>query len=122
SARQSNPYARASVSLNSSYRAGSGSYAGSSDRPTWFLKLGMISGVEPHRIATINGQPFGVGDSHMLTIGASKVAVQCTEIREQSVVVTFSGDPQPHETKSGKYPVRLRKRCVLSPRRDEDRG
>jgi hypothetical protein len=118
SARQSNPYARASVSQNSSYRGGSSSYSGSSESSTWFVKLGMISGVAPHRIATINGQPFGEGESHALTIGTSKVVVQCTEIHEESVVLTLSGDPQPHELKTGEHLVRGRKGWILSQRGD----
>jgi len=50
SARQANPYARASVSENSSYPGAVGSYSSSSDAPTWALKLGMIS--EWRRIAS----------------------------------------------------------------------
>ena len=121
SARQSNqlnPYARASVSQNSSYRGGSGSYSGSSESSTGFLKLSMISGVAPHRVATLNGQPFGAGESHALTIGTGKVTVQCTEIREQSVVLTLSGDPQTYELKTGERLVRLSKGWVISQRHD----
>lgn len=118
SARQSNSHAQASVSQKSSYPGAVGPYSGSSETPTWALKLGMISGVGPHRVATINGQPFAAGESHMLTIGTTKVAVQCTEIRQESVVVTLSGDSQPHELKPGERLVRLRKGWVLSQRRD----
>src|SRR6266850_2166002 len=81
SARQSNPYSPES-----------------SDQS---LKLGMISGVGSNRIATVNGQPFAQGESHALTIGSAKRIVQCTEIREQSVVLTISGDSQPRELKIG---------------------
>jgi hypothetical protein len=89
SARQSNPSAHAvpfAYSPEPSYRS---------------LKLGMISGVGSNRVATLNGQPFAEGESHTLTIGSTKQVVQCTEIREQSVVVTLSGDSQPHELKIG---------------------
>lgn len=65
------------------------------------LKLGMISGVGVHRIATVNGQPFAEGESHQLNVGASKLTVQCLEIRDQSVVVKTSGDPHPREIKIG---------------------
>jgi hypothetical protein len=65
------------------------------------LKLGMISGVGAHRIATINGEPFAEGESHTLAINSTKLVVQCTEIREQSVVVQMSGDSNPHELKIG---------------------
>jgi hypothetical protein len=110
SARQSNPYTRASISQNSSY-------SGSFD-PIWSLKLGMISGVEPHRIATINGQPFATGESHKLTLGTTQVTVQCTEIREQSVMLTVSGGSQPLELKTGERLVRLRKGWAVFQRRD----
>jgi hypothetical protein len=40
--------------------------------------LGMISGVSPHKIATINGQPFADGESHKLSVGPDKLTVQCT--------------------------------------------
>jgi hypothetical protein len=63
--------------------------------------LGMISGVSPHKIATINGQPFAGGESHKLSVGPDKLTVQCTEIRDESVVVKFSGDSHPHELKIG---------------------
>jgi hypothetical protein len=65
------------------------------------LKVGMISGVGVHRIATVNGQPFAEGESHKLNIGASKLTVQCLEIRDQSVVVKTSGDPHSREIKIG---------------------
>jgi hypothetical protein len=81
SARQSNPY-----SPESSYQS---------------LKLGMISGVGSNRIATINGQPFAQGESHALTIDSTKRVVRCTEIRDQSVLLTISGDSQPRELKIG---------------------
>jgi hypothetical protein len=81
SARQSNPYSPES-----------------SDQS---LKLGMISGVGSNRIATINGQPFAQGESHALTIDSTKRVVRCTEIRDQSVVLSISGDSQPRELKIG---------------------
>jgi hypothetical protein len=65
------------------------------------LKLGMISGVGSNRIATINGQPFAEGESHALTIDSTKRVVRCAEIRDQSVVLSISGDSQPREFKIG---------------------
>jgi len=61
----------------------------------------MISGVGSNRIATINGQPFAQGESHTLTIASTKRVIQCTGIRDQSVVLTISGDSQPRELKIG---------------------
>ena len=98
SARQSNPYAKASVSQNSSYPA---AFASSSEQSYQSLKLGMISGGGANRIATVNGQPFAEGESHTLTIDSTKRLVQCTKIREQSVLLTISGDPEPRELKMG---------------------
>jgi len=83
-ARQSNPYANASGSQS--------------------LKLGMISGIGSNRIATINGQPFAEGESHMLTIDSTKRVVRCTALRDQSVVLTISGESQPRELKIGEPP------------------
>jgi hypothetical protein len=119
SARQSNPYAaRASVSQDYSYPGIFDSFTASSETPISALKLGMISGVDPHRIATINGQPFAAGESHKLTFGKTQVTVQCTEIREQSVMLTMSDDAQPHELKTGERLVRLGKGWAVSQRRD----
>jgi len=87
-ARQSNPYAKASGSQNS-------------DASKQTLKLGMISGVGSNRIATINGQPFAEGESHALTIDSNKRVVQCTAIRDQSVLLILSGESRPRELKIG---------------------
>lgn len=103
SARQSNPYAKASGSQNSSYQA----YSSESGYQS--LKLGMISGMGSNRIATINGQPFAQGESHALTIDSTKRVVHCTAIRDQSVLLTISGDSQPHELKIGE-PLPLNQR------------
>jgi len=65
------------------------------------LKLGMISGLSPHKIASINGQPFADGESHKLNVGPDKLTVQCLEIRNESVVIKFSGDAHPHELRMG---------------------
>jgi hypothetical protein len=65
------------------------------------LILGMISGVSSNRIATVNGQPFAEGESHTVTIGSAKRMVQCTKIREKSVVVTLDGDSKQRELKIG---------------------
>jgi hypothetical protein len=89
SARQSNPHAKASIAQKSSKPA-----AFFAPQPSnRSLNLGMISGVGSNRIATINGQPFAQGESHALTIASTKRVVQCTEIRDQSVVLTISAIP-----------------------------
>jgi hypothetical protein len=93
SARQSYPSAQPSLSQPSSYPAASPSPQS--------LKLGMISGVGPHRIASINGQPFALGETHKLSIGLATRMVQCAEIRDQSVIIKLSGDSHPHELKIG---------------------
>ena len=86
------------VSARESHPAALPSYSYSSQTPSSrSLKLAMLSGVGEHRIATINGEPFAEGESHTLTVGSTKVTVQCTEIHERSVVVTISGDSEPHE-------------------------
>jgi hypothetical protein len=102
-ARQSSPYAKASGSQKSSCPAYS------SEESYQSLKLGMISGVGSNRIATINGQPFAEGESHTLTIASTKRVVHCTAIREQSVVLSISGDSQPRELKIGE-PLPLNQR------------
>ena len=104
SARQSNPYAKASASQKSSH-----AFAYAPEPSYRSLKLGMISGIGTNRIATINGQPFAQGESHTLTIDSTKRVVQCTEIRDQSVLLTVSGDSQPRELKIGE-PLLLNRR------------
>jgi hypothetical protein len=104
SARQSDPYAAASGSQKSSYPA----LAYSPEPSARSLKVGMISGVGSRRIATINGQPFAEGESHALTIDSTKLVVQCTQIREQSVVVKISGESQPRELQIG-VPLALKR-------------
>jgi|SRR5580765_4000332 hypothetical protein len=104
SARQSSPYAKASTSQKSPP-----AFAYAPEPSYRSLKLGMISGVGSNRIATINGQPFAQGETHALTIDSTKRVVQCTEIRDQSVLLTFSGDSQPRELKIGE-PLLLNRR------------
>jgi len=58
-----------------------------------------------NRIATVNGQPFAQGESHMLTIASTKRVIQCTDIRDQSVVLSISGDSQLRELKIGEPQV-----------------
>ena len=95
-------YAQASLSRKASYSAALADSAKRSQMPSSpSLILGMISGVGSNRIATVNGQPFAQGESHTVTIGSTKRMVQCTRIRERSVVVTLDGDSKPRELKIG---------------------
>ena len=95
-------YARASLSHKRSYSSASAYSPKRSQMPSSpSLILGMISGVGSNRIATVNGQPFAQGESHTVTVGSTKRMVQCTRIRENSVVVTLDGDSKPRELKIG---------------------
>jgi hypothetical protein len=117
SARESSPYAQAPVYQPSTHPAAalpSPAVLSSNDAPSQMppprsLKLGLLSGVGTHRIATINGEPFAQGESHTVTTGSTKVTVRCTAIRERSVVVAVSGESEPRELKIGEP-------LVLNPR------
>jgi thioredoxin-related protein len=58
------------------------------------LVLKSISGPKNNRLAMINNQTFGVGESATLTIGGAPVKVKCLEIRENSVVVSVNGSEE----------------------------
>jgi hypothetical protein len=95
-------YAQASFSQKRSYPSALAYSPKRSQMPSSpSLMLGMISGVGSNRIATVNGQPFAQGECHTVAIGPTKRMVQCTKIREKSVVVTLNGDSKPHELKIG---------------------
>jgi len=55
------------------------------------LVLKSISGPKNNRLAMINNQTFGAGESATLTIGGATAKVKCLEIRENSVVVSVNG-------------------------------
>lgn len=53
------------------------------------LTLKGISGPAQKRLALINNQTFGAGESANVQLGDGKVAIKCLEIRESSVLVQF---------------------------------
>ena len=56
------------------------------------LVLKGISGPNNKRLAMINNQTFGVGESALLMLGDAHRKVKCVEIREKSVLVTIDGN------------------------------
>jgi len=60
------------------------------------LVLKSISGPSNKRLAMINNQTFGVGESALLKLGDAQRKVKCVEIREKSVLVTVDGN-EPRE-------------------------
>jgi hypothetical protein len=66
------------------------------------LKLNMISGTGPDKLATINGATFAVGETHSVKLAQKTVTLTCLEIRDDSVLAKFDSDSQPMELKFGK--------------------
>lgn len=66
------------------------------------LKLNMISGSGPNKLATVNGETFAVGETHSLKLAQKTVTLTCLEIRDESVLAKLDGDSQPMELKFGK--------------------
>src|SRR5262249_49332982 len=64
------------------------------------LVLKGLSGGKNNRLAMINNQTFGVGDSATLTVGGTPMKVKCLEIRESSVLVSVNGG-EPREVRTG---------------------
>jgi thioredoxin-related protein len=58
------------------------------------LILKSISGSKNNRLAMINNQTFGPGESATLQLAGAPVKVKCLEIRENSVVVSINGGEQ----------------------------
>ena len=61
------------------------------------LVVRSISGVPARRFALINNETLSAGESAWVKLGASKVRVQCEEVREKSVLVRVDGEPVPRE-------------------------
>jgi hypothetical protein len=61
------------------------------------LVLNGISGGQNNRLAIINGQTLGVGESARIRLAESEVKVRCEEIGKDSVVVTVDGKPERKE-------------------------
>lgn len=65
-----------------------------------FLLQG-ISGTKAKRFALINGRTFGVGEDGEVTVGRSKVRIQCISIEEDSAVVESGGRQQKLKLRPG---------------------
>jgi hypothetical protein len=61
------------------------------------LTLNGLSGPQGHRLAIINGQTLGVGESARIHLEQSEVKVRCEEIGKDSVIVTIDGQPSRKE-------------------------
>ena len=61
------------------------------------LTLKSINGSGKRRLALINNQTFGVGESAKVRLGEGEVKVRCEEIRDKSVIVTLDGKPERQE-------------------------
>lgn len=69
--------------------------------PAWVqkIKLSGISGPAEHRLAIINGKTFDTGDRITIKSGGKSIAVQCLEIRANSVLIAIEGVAGPRELK-----------------------
>jgi hypothetical protein len=65
--------------------------------PSWVatIKLTGISGPTTARLAIINNQTFGVGDTSVLKVGGKIVKLHCLEVRDKSALVLISGLDRP---------------------------
>ena len=58
------------------------------------LKLQGISGPAGRKLAIVNSQTLGVGESAQVKLGGKDVPVRCVEIREKSVLLVVDGHNQ----------------------------
>ncbi len=72
------------------------------------LELKGISGPSNARLALINNQTIGAGETGKVKLGASMVKVQCLEIHDDYVVVLVEGAKQSHELHLRGAPVASR--------------
>jgi len=65
--------------------------------PPWVAKIRLtgISGPANGRLAIINNQTLGVGDTGVLRIAGKAVKVRCLEVRDKSVLVQITGMDRP---------------------------
>lgn len=63
------------------------------------LVLKGISGTGDRKFALLNNQTLGVGETAKVKWHDGSVRVQCTEIRERSVVVKIEGETEPREVR-----------------------
>jgi len=61
------------------------------------LILKGISGPKAHRLAMINNQTLGTGESVTLKLAGSPVKLRCLEIRDKSVIVALDGREERRE-------------------------
>jgi len=61
------------------------------------LILKGISGPKDHRLAMINNQTLGAGESVTLKLAGSPVKLRCLEIRDKSVIVALNGREERRE-------------------------
>ncbi len=61
------------------------------------LILKGISGPANRRLALINNQTLGAGETAAVRLGAGEVKIRCVEVREKSVIVTIDGSPERRE-------------------------
>lgn len=65
--------------------------------PAWVadIKLTGVSGPPDARLAIINNQTFGTGDTSTLKLGGTTVQVHCLEVRDKSVLLRIAGLHRP---------------------------
>jgi hypothetical protein len=56
-----------------------------------------ISGPKDHRLAMINNQTLGAGESVTLKLAGSPVKLRCLEIRDKSMIVALDGRAERRE-------------------------
>ncbi len=61
------------------------------------LSLKSIAGTGAHKLALINNQTLGVGESGKVRLGDGEVKIRCEEIRDKSVIITVDGSPAKSE-------------------------
>lgn len=65
--------------------------------PSWVaqIKLTGVSGMANARLAVINNQTFGAGDTGTLKVAGKAVQVHCIEVRDKSAMVKITGMDRP---------------------------
>jgi len=59
------------------------------------LALKGISGPPAHRLAIINDQTMGQGETANVKVGGQRVRVKCVEIRERAAIVMIADEQRP---------------------------
>jgi hypothetical protein len=65
--------------------------------PSWVaqIRLTGVSGPVSSRLAIINNQTFGAGDTSILKVAGKTVQVHCLEIRDKSALIRITGMDRP---------------------------